>query len=98
MKLLKELKNQGFHEENLKPTVHCKAFEDITGALELSRVPKVQQRTKHINNVYHHFRSFVREKLISISHISTDNQIGDMFTKPLPQNLFLKDRKRLMGF
>jgi hypothetical protein len=98
MNLLQELKDQGFHEENLKPTVHCKAFEDNTGALELSKVPKMRPRTKHINNIYHHFRSFVREKLISISHISTDDQIGDMFTKPLQQNLFLKHRKRLMGF
>ena len=98
MNLIKELQDQGFHDENIKPVVHCKAFEDNTGALELSKVPKMRPRTKHINNVYHHFRSHVRDKQISIFHVSTEDQLADMFTKPLPQNLFLNHRKRLLGF
>jgi hypothetical protein len=98
MNLLKELQKQGFHSRNTTPVVHCKAFEDNMGALELSKVPKMRPRTKHINNIYHHFCSYVRDKMISILHVGTDEQIGDMFTKPLPQNLFIKHRKALMGF
>jgi hypothetical protein len=98
MNLLSELKDLGFHDENIKPTVHCHAFEDNTGALELSKVHKMRPRTKHINNIYHHFRSHVRKGLISIAHVSTEDQVGDIFTKPLPQNLFIKHRKRLLGF
>jgi hypothetical protein len=55
MNLIKELKEKGFHDESIQPKVHCKAFEDNTGALELSKVPKMRPQTKHINNVYHHF-------------------------------------------
>ena len=98
MNLLQELKDREFHDDIIKPNVHCKAFEDNTGALELSKVPKMRPRTKHINNVYHHFRSYVRDKLISIFHVSTEKQPADIFTKPLPQNLFLKHRKKLLGF
>ena len=53
MKLLEELKDQVFKPASIKPMVHCQAFEDNTGALELSLVPKMRPRTKHINNVYH---------------------------------------------
>jgi hypothetical protein len=98
MNLLSELKDQGFHNDNTKPTVHCHAFEDNTGALELSKVHKMRPRTKHINNIYHHFRSHVRDGLISVTHVSTEDQVGDIFTKPLPQNLFIKHRKKLLGF
>jgi len=93
MQLLQELKDQGFHQTNVTPVVNCKAFEDNTGALELSLVPKMRPRTKHINNVYHHFRQFVRDKLISVTKIGTEDQVADIFTKPLSLDLFVKHRK-----
>jgi len=98
MQLLQELKDQGFHQTNVTPVVHCKAFEDNTGALELSLVPKMRPRTKHINNVYHHFRQFVRDKLISVTKIGTEDQVADIFTKPLSLDLFVKHRKVLLGY
>jgi hypothetical protein len=98
MNLLTELKEYGFHAKDTKPTVHCQAFEDNTGALELSKVHKMRPRTKHINNIYHHFRTHVRLGLINVSHVSTEEQLGDIFTKPLAQNLFVKHRKKLLGF
>jgi len=55
MQLLQELKDKGLCQAKATPVVHCKAFEDNSGALELSLVPKMRPRTKHINNVYHHF-------------------------------------------
>ena len=98
MNLIKELKELKFHNKYVAPTVRCKAFEDNTGALEVANVPKMRPRTKHINNVYHHFRSYVRRGEIKIEYISTEDQIADMFTKSLAQNLFQKLRKRLMHF
>jgi hypothetical protein len=38
------------------PTVHCKLFEDNSGALEMARLPKMRPRTKHIGVRMHHFR------------------------------------------
>ena len=96
MNLLNEIKAHGHDIVSQTPRVHCKAFEDNSGALELARLPKIRPRTKHINLVYHHFKDHVRKGLISIYPIDTNNQIADIFTKPLPQNSFLKHRKLLL--
>jgi len=98
MQLLQELKDKGFHQTNATPVVHCKAFEDNSGALELSIVPKMRPRTKHINNVYHHVRSFVRDGLISVSKIGTEDQVADIFREPLSLDLFMKHRKTLLNY
>ena len=98
MNLLKEMRKKGFYSDKVKPIVHCKAFEDNSGALELANVPKMRPRTKHINNVYHHFREHVRKGLITIQAISTENQLADLLTKPLAQNLFQKLRKSITGW
>ena len=98
MELVTELQQHGFNVISTEPRVYCKAFEDNSGALELARLPKMRPRTKHINIKYHHFREYVRLGLIKIFPITTDNQIADIFTKPLPQNLFLKLRKALLHY
>ena len=40
-------------------------------------------RTKHIDIRYHFIRDLVEEKVVSLEHISTENQIADLFTKSL---------------
>ena len=96
--LLKELRNNGFYDEDVAPKIHCKAFEDNSGALELAKTPKMRPRTKHINLVYHHFREHVRSGLVTLFHIDTKKQTADMLTKPLDQNLFQSHRKKLLGW
>lgn len=98
MGLLKEMKHHGFNVKTSDPRIHCKAFEDNMGAIELSKLPKLRPRTKHINIVYHHFREFLTNGLIKIFPIRTEDQQAYIFTKPLPQNLFLKLRKKILGF
>ena len=88
----------GFIDTSAVPKIHCKAFEDNIGALELAKVPKMRPRTKHINLVFHHFREHVRKGIVSIHHVSTTLQIADMLTKPLEQNSFLRHRKKLLGW
>jgi len=98
MEMLKELKTKGFSSYSETPRVHCKCFEDNSGALELARLPKMRPRTKHINQVLHHFRSFVKDGSIKVLPIESINQKGDIFTKPLAQNQFVKLRRMLMGW
>ena len=84
-----------------KPSkVHCTAFEDNRGVMELERVPRICPQTKRLNNYYHHFRFYTegQDPQITIPSISTEEQIGDMFTKPLLEKLFIKFRKSLMGW
>ena len=72
-------------------------FEDNKGCIDLVNVPKIRPRTKHIALKYHHFRSFVRNKKISIQYIETKSQIADIFTKALNDVQFAALRSRLIG-
>jgi hypothetical protein len=80
------------------PKVFCRAFEDNTGAVELCNVPKLRPRTKHINTKYHHFRKYIFDKQIQVQHVSTQEQIADIFTKNLPESTFIKFRDQLLGW
>eukprot|EP00957_Ditylum_brightwellii_P065354 4958299-Ditylum_brightwellii.AAC.1 len=64
MNFLKDIRDRVIADANSVPEVHCKCFEDNSGALELAKLPKMQPRAKHINLVLHHFRDYVRRKLI----------------------------------
>ncbi len=66
MNLLEEMREQDSQVICTKPHVYCKVFEDNSGALELTMLPKLHPRTKHINVCYHHFCKHVRKRLIKI--------------------------------
>ena len=65
----------------------------------MTRTPKLHPRMKHINNAYHHFHESTQpssdstKPTIEIVPVSTDEQLGDMLTKPLPALAFIKFRK-----
>ena len=99
MQMAKEMKSRKIPLlGNSRTTMKCNAFEDNTGALELAKVPKMRPRTKHINIKYHHFRDHIQRGTIQVEHVSTEQQIADIFTKPLPAALFLKHRQVIMGW
>jgi hypothetical protein len=98
MELVKELTKAGFDLGTKTPKVHCKAFEDNGGALEMARTPKMLPRTKHLNIKYHHFREAVEEGLVSIHSIGMKEQLTDIFTKPLLSTTFQFLRKKIMGW
>ena len=41
MRLVVELKKEGFACAALQPAVKCKAFEDNVGAIEIAKLPKI---------------------------------------------------------
>ncbi|CAJ1933345.1 unnamed protein product [Cylindrotheca closterium] len=98
MNLLKEMKRHGIPVLDHRPKVHCRVFEDNTGALEMARVHKWRPRTKHLCTKLHHFRSYVTRKEITIHPIDTEDQPADILTKPLAVELFIKHRKWLIGW
>ena len=97
MELLDEFKDSGYNLLSMEPKVYCTAFECNSGALEISRLPKMRPRNKAINSVYHHFREYVCLGQVSILPVSTMDQLADMITKPLTQNIFQKLRKAVCG-
>ena len=98
MELLKEMKKEGFDVTGTKAKVHCKVFEDNSGALEIAKNPKYRPRTKHINGRLHHFRSWVESGRISIHKIGTTEQIADYLTKALPVEQLKYLRKKVLGW
>jgi hypothetical protein len=98
MRLVKEIQEKLDLPMETIPKVHCKLFEDNSGAVELANVPKMRPRTKHINAKYHHFRKYVAEKTIQVLKVATLNQLADILTKNLPETLFIKFRKIICGW
>ncbi|XP_020685792.1 uncharacterized protein LOC110102004 [Dendrobium catenatum] len=78
--LLEEL-----HIPQMAPTtVYC----DNTSAIALSNNPIYHARTKHIDVDCHFIRDSIKSKHLTVHHISTNDQLADIFTKPLPTRRF----------
>ncbi|KAL7570776.1 hypothetical protein ACA910_014406 [Epithemia clementina (nom. ined.)] len=75
-------------------------WEDNQAALQLSNKnpPCMTPRSKHIGIKYHWFRSKLKLGKIEMRAISTDSQLGDMFTKPLTPDAFATAQKKIMGW
>ena len=98
MELAKEMKEHGFDVGTTEPKVHCKVFEDNSGALEIATVHKVRPRTKHLNVQWHHFRHYVTSGQITIHPIDTEDQPADMLSKSVPLQKLIKHRLFLCGW
>ena len=98
MELLKEMRSLGFPIMTAKPKLHCKVFEDNSGALEMAKTHKYRPRTKHLNVKLHHFRDYVTRGEISIHKIDTKQQRADYLTKPVNQEILEYLRQKVMGW
>jgi hypothetical protein len=98
MQQLDEMQNFGFPIRTAKTKVHCKVFEDNSGALEIAKVHKYRPRTKHLNTKLHHFRDYVNRSIISIHKIDTSMQLADYLTKPVSKEILMKLRPIVMGW
>jgi hypothetical protein len=79
-------------------TTHSTAFEDNKGCIDLIAAPTMQPQSRCISIKYHCFHEHARKGLIRIRWISTDNQIVDIFTKPLPAPKFTLLRQQILGW
>ena len=63
---------------------------DNTNAINLSKNPIQHSRTKHIDIRHHFLRDHAIKGDIFLSFISIKNQIADIFTRPLKEDVFMK--------
>ena len=52
-------------------------------------------RSKHIDLKYHYIRDIVQKGVVKLQYTSTDEQVADIFTKPLARVKFAYFRERL---
>jgi hypothetical protein len=98
MNLINELQSNGFPAHRSIPKVKCRVFEDNKSCIEIATNHTMRPPIKHLSIRLHHFRSHVVPRSITIEHISTKEQIADMFTKPLPRAQFIKRRDIMMSW
>ena len=84
--------------EGTTPKIHCTIFEDNTSCIEMVKCPKMRPRSKHIGLKYHHFRSKVKEELVTVKNFNAENQLADLLTKALSEAQFLKLRRGINGW
>ncbi|KAD4888381.1 hypothetical protein E3N88_20454 [Mikania micrantha] len=73
------------------PTLWC----DNLGATYLSANPVFHARTKHVEVDFHFVREQVAQGKLNVKFISTNDQLADVFAKPLPSHRFLGLRSKL---
>ena len=78
----------------------AKVFEDNEGFLKLANSPltKTTPQSKFYAVKYHWFREQLEPNNIEILPISTEQQLGDIYTKGLGIKEFESKRKMIMGW
>lgn len=66
-----------------RSSMSVKLFVDNQSAITLANNPVAHRRTKHIDIRYNFVRHCITEKLIQLEYISTEENLADIFTKPL---------------
>nr|GEY84604.1 copia protein [Tanacetum cinerariifolium]GEY99568.1 copia protein [Tanacetum cinerariifolium]GEY99576.1 copia protein [Tanacetum cinerariifolium] len=61
---------------------------DNKGAIDLSKNPVQHSRAKHIEICHHFLRDNVQKGNISIEKVASEDNIADIFTKPLKREVF----------
>lgn len=56
---------------------------DNNSAIDLSNTNGYNARTKHIDIRHHFIRQVIQDKDVTLEHISTEEMVADVFTKPL---------------
>ena len=71
-------------EEITEPMViYC----DNTSAINISKTLVMHTKTKHIAIKYHYLRELVQDKEVRKEYVNTKEQIVDIFTKGLPNDV-----------
>lgn len=82
-------------EVGVKVAKPPKLWCDNTSAIALASNSVFHARTKHIETDVHFVREKVLAKDVEVGHVPTEDQIADVFTKPLREPRFLNLREKL---
>jgi hypothetical protein len=74
---------------------HIPLLCDNESAIKIAYNPCEHSRTKHIDIQHHFLRDHAIKGDIVISHVRTNDQLVDIFTKPLDERRFRELRSEL---
>jgi hypothetical protein len=85
------------------PRFVIKVREDNKSCIAMAQNLKISPRTKHIAIKYHHFHKHVITQsnpngFLQIDYSSTDDQIANIFTKPICNDIFMRLQQMLLGW
>lgn len=83
------LKHLGFPQEKL-----TEIYVDNRSAIALAKNPVYHERSKHVDTRYHFIREHVKNKEVKLFPCKSQDQLADIFTKPLKNDLF--NRMKIM--
>lgn len=76
---------------------HFILYCDNQGAIALSNNPVQHQRSKHIDVRYHFIREAIQNGKVQLFYVPSEENIADVFTKPVTRHKNEKFRPLLMG-
>ncbi|XP_074327753.1 secreted RxLR effector protein 161-like [Apium graveolens] len=82
-------------ELNLAKEDPVTIYVDNKSAISLAKNPVSHSRSKHINIKYHFLREQVNDKNVELVHYRTEENLADIFTKPLKPEIFQKMKNKL---
>ncbi|WVZ94146.1 LOW QUALITY PROTEIN: hypothetical protein U9M48_040077 [Paspalum notatum var. saurae] len=65
---------------------------DSTSAIYVAKNPVLHSRTKHIDVRFHFLKDHYEKEDIDLVHVASENQLADIFTKPLEFGAFVRLR------
>lgn len=70
-------------------------FMDNPSAISLIKNPVFHKRIKHIDVRFHYIRERYAKQGFALEHVASKEQHADIFTKPLPRQLYAYHREAL---
>jgi hypothetical protein len=72
-------------------------WSDSKGSIAQCYNPVNRKNSKHVDLADHYIRESVERKRVTVSYINTKEMVADIFTKPLPRQVFCKHCATLMS-
>jgi len=70
-------------------------YYDNLSAIDISKNHIQHSKTKHIDIRHHFIRDLAEEKVVTLEHVTTEEQLTDIFTKALDVRQFERLRSKL---
>jgi hypothetical protein len=70
-------------------------YMNNSSVIALAKDPMFHDRSKHINTRFHYLRDYIINKVVEVKYVKTQDQVTDIFTKPLKHDVFAKMRDML---